>query len=84
MDLYSRLARGGVGLIIPGGYYVRADGLQAHRCIVADDDEIIADLRTLVEVVHKHGAKIVAQLNHCGRQSDPKIIGHTPLAPSPV
>jgi 2,4-dienoyl-CoA reductase-like NADH-dependent reductase (Old Yellow Enzyme family) len=84
MDLYSRLARGGVGLIIPGGYYVRADGLQAHRCIVADDDVIIADLQTLVEVVHKQGAKIVAQLNHCGRQSDPKVIGQTPLAPSPV
>jgi 2,4-dienoyl-CoA reductase-like NADH-dependent reductase (Old Yellow Enzyme family) len=84
IDLYSRLARGGVGLIIPGGYYVRADGLQAHRCIVADNDEVIADLQTLVEVVHKQGAKIVAQLNHCGRQSDPKVIGHTPLGPSPV
>ena len=84
MDLYSRLARGGVGLIIPGGYYVRADGLQAHRCIVPDNDEVIADLQTLVEVVHKHGAKIVAQLNHCGRQADPKVIGRTPLGPSLV
>jgi 2,4-dienoyl-CoA reductase-like NADH-dependent reductase (Old Yellow Enzyme family) len=84
MDLYSRLARGGVGLIIPGGYYVRGDGLQAHGCIVADNDEEIADLQTLVEVVHKHGAKIVAQLNHCGRQADPKVIGRTPLGPSPV
>jgi 2,4-dienoyl-CoA reductase-like NADH-dependent reductase (Old Yellow Enzyme family) len=84
ISLYSRLARGGVGLIVPGGYYVRADGLQAHRCIVVDRDEIMADLQALVEVVHKHGAKIVAQLNHCGRQSDPKVIGHTPLGPSPV
>jgi len=84
ISLYSRLARGGVGLIIPGGYYVRADGLQAHHCVVTDKDEMMADLQTLVEVVHKHGAKIVAQLNHCGRQSDPKVIGHTPLGPSPV
>ena len=84
IGLYSRLARGGVGLIIPGGYYVRADGLPAQRCVVTDKDEIIADLQTLVEVVHNHGAKIVAQLNHSGRQSDPKVISHIPLGPSPV
>ena len=84
IDLYSRLARGGAGLIIPGGYYVRSDGLQAHGCMVADNDDVIEDLQSLVEVVHKHGAKIVAQLNHCGRQSDPKVIGRIPLGPSPI
>jgi len=81
---YDRLAKGGVGLIVTGNYYISAMGRAVPRIIVTDRDEIIDDLRQVAEVVHKTDAKIVAQLNHGGRQCDPKVIGATPVAPSAV
>jgi 2,4-dienoyl-CoA reductase-like NADH-dependent reductase (Old Yellow Enzyme family) len=81
---YELLAKGGVGLILPGNYYVNALGRAYPRTPSLDRDEMIADLRKVTAVVHKHGAKIVAQLNHGGRQADPKLIGGQPVAPSPV
>jgi 2,4-dienoyl-CoA reductase-like NADH-dependent reductase (Old Yellow Enzyme family) len=81
---YTQLARGGVGLIITGNYYVHRLGRALPRLFVLDRDEIIEDLRTVAETVHGHDARIVAQLNHGGRQCDPEVVGETPLAPSPV
>ena len=84
LHLYAQLAKGGVGLIIPGNYYVNAAGRHAARIPVLDRDEIIDDLKQVVETVHEQGAKIVAQLNHAGRQGDPNVIGDVPVCPSPV
>jgi len=81
---YTRLAKGGVGLIITGNYYVSAMGRSLPLMIVTDKDEIVDDLRKIADVVHEHDAKIVGQLNHGGRQCDPEVIGATPVAPSPV
>jgi len=81
---YSQLARGGVGLIITGNYYVHRLGRALPRLFVLDRDETIEDLRTVADTVHEHETRIVAQLNHGGRQCDPEVIGETPLAPSPV
>ena len=81
---YSRLASGGVGLIITGNYYINAMGRSLPRIIVTDKDEIIDDLRRVAEAVHEHDSKIVAQLNHGGRQCDPEVVGATPIAPSVV
>lgn len=84
LKAYSQLAKGGVGLIITGNYYVNDIGRHIPRMIVMDKDETVGDLQKVVETVHRHDTKIVAQLNHAGRQSDPKIIGTIPLSPSPV
>lgn len=81
---YAQLARGGVGLIITGNYYVNAMGRALPRLMVLDKDEIIDDLRRVAETVHEHDARIVAQINHGGRQCDPKVICATPVAPSAV
>lgn len=81
---YAQLARGGVGLIIPGNYYVHRMGRAVPRVMLLDKDEIIDDLRQLTEAVHENDAKIVAQLNHGGRQCDPKVLGAQPIGPSPV
>jgi 2,4-dienoyl-CoA reductase-like NADH-dependent reductase (Old Yellow Enzyme family) len=36
-------------------------------------------------MVHRHGSRTIAQLNHCGRQANPKVAGYDrTLAPSPV
>ncbi len=84
LSAYERLAKGGVALILPGNYYVNQLGHAYPKQTVVDRDEVIDDLRKVVSVVHEHGAKIVAQLNHGGRQSDPKLIGTKPIGPSPV
>jgi len=81
---YSQLAKGGVGLIVPGNYYVHRTGRAIARVMLLDKDEIIDDLRQLTQLVHENGAKIVAQLNHGGRQCDPKVLGAQPMGPSPV
>ena len=81
---YSLLARGGVGLIVTGNYYVHAMGRALPRLAVTDSDDVVADLHKVVRTVHEHDARIVAQLNHGGRQCDPKVIGAAPVAPSPV
>ena len=81
---YTQLAKGGVGLIITGNYYVNAMGRSLPRLFVMDNDDIIEDMRKVAEAVHEHDAKIVAQINHGGRQCDPKVIGSNPIGPSGV
>jgi 2,4-dienoyl-CoA reductase-like NADH-dependent reductase (Old Yellow Enzyme family) len=81
---YERLAKGGVALILTGNYLVNPLAPNYPRQPFVDRDECIDDLRRVVSVVHEHGAKIVAQLNHGGRQADPKLIGTKPVGPSPV
>ena len=84
VKVYTQLAKGGVGLIITGNYYVHPSGRAVPRIIVLDNDDVIDDLRQVTGIVHEHGAKIVAQLNHGGRQSDPKVLGRQPIGPSSV
>jgi 2,4-dienoyl-CoA reductase-like NADH-dependent reductase (Old Yellow Enzyme family) len=82
--VYKRLAKGGVGLIIPGNYFVNKSGVAVAKNLVIDNDNVIPDLEKLTNLVHENGAKIIAQLNHGGRQCDPKIIGQKSVSPSTV
>jgi len=84
LKVYRSLSKGGVGLIIPGNYFVNKTGVAVARNLVIDNDSVIGDLRKLTDIVHENDARIIAQLNHGGRQCDPKVIGQTPLCPSPV
>ena len=84
LKAYRQLARGGVGLIITGNLYVNTVGQAVPRSIVLHQDEIVDDLRKVVKTVHEHGAKIVAQINHAGRQCSRDFITQKPIAPSAV
>lgn len=84
LKVYERLSQKGVGLIIPGNYFVSKTGVAVPKNLVIDNDSVIDDLRQLTALVHRNGAKIVAQLNHGGRQCDPKVIGQIPVSPSRV
>ena len=69
IDLYSRLAEGGVGLIVKGHLYVTDSG-KAHAGMAGiSHDFHISMLRELTDAVHGHGGKIVAQINHAGYNS---------------
>ena len=63
---YERLSKGGVGLIVKGHLYV-ADNGKAHDGMAGISSERhIPGLRRLTDAVHRHGGRIVAQINHAG------------------
>lgn len=82
IKIHERLARGGVGLIIPGYAYIHEQGKGAALQNGIHNDEMIPGWRRLAESVHAHGAKIAVEIVHGGRQCDPKIIGTRPMGPS--
>jgi len=81
--LYDRLAKGGVGLIITGYTFVSRDG-KASAMLGIDTDEHVSKYKKLVDQVHKSGAKIAMQINHCGRQTTKDMTGTQTIAPSAV
>jgi len=62
-EFYKKLSIGGVGLIITGHMYVNTKG-RYLRMAGIDSDAQIPNLKKVVEIVHKNGSKIFAQLNY--------------------
>lgn len=79
---YRILARGEVGLIIPGYMYVHPLGRACRHETGIHDDRMIPGLSRLAGAVHEEGGKIVFQLAHAGRQTTKTMIGGKPLGPS--
>jgi 2,4-dienoyl-CoA reductase-like NADH-dependent reductase (Old Yellow Enzyme family)/thioredoxin reductase len=77
-------AKGGVGLIIVEASNVHPLGKGFPNEVAIFSDRFIPGLRSLIDVVHAHGAKIAIQLFHAGRQTTSRVTGHPPLAPSPI
>jgi 2,4-dienoyl-CoA reductase-like NADH-dependent reductase (Old Yellow Enzyme family) len=82
VNRYRSLARGEVGLIIPGYLYVHPRGKAIGRQTGIHHDKLVPGLKRIVDVVHEEGGRIAFQLAHGGRQSPKKVIGQPPLAPS--
>jgi 2,4-dienoyl-CoA reductase-like NADH-dependent reductase (Old Yellow Enzyme family)/thioredoxin reductase len=77
-------ANGGVGLIIVESCYVEKRGKGFLGQLALDDNRYIPSLARLTKMVKGTGAKIVLQLIHCGRQTNSKLCGGQPVAPSPI
>jgi len=82
LTLYATLARNQVGLIFTGHLYCERRGQYAARQTGIHSDDLLPGLRRLTDAVHRHGARIFAQVAHAGSQS--RVPGNQPLAPSPV
>lgn len=85
IDMYTSLAKGGVGLIITGYAHIQENGhcMPLQTGVFSDDN--IPGLRKLVDAVHEKGGKIALQIAHSGRQTAPGLIGgQTPMAPSAI
>lgn len=78
IDLYRTLASGGIGLLISGYSYVRADGKQLAGKMGMDSDRLLPALQKLTTAVHEKGGKTFCQLVHAGSQA----AADAPLAPS--
>jgi len=82
INRYIKLAKGDIGLIIPGHLYIHPLGKANNNQSGIHSDSMIPGLRKLVKAVHANNGKIAFQLDHGGRQSPRKIIGQAPLAPT--
>jgi 2,4-dienoyl-CoA reductase-like NADH-dependent reductase (Old Yellow Enzyme family) len=82
VNRYAVLAKGEIGLIVPGFLYVDSLGKAAPKQTGIHMDEMIPGLKRIVEAVHAQGGRIAFQLSHAGRQTSRQVIGQTPIAPS--
>ncbi len=77
-------AKGGWGLIITEDYAINPYAKGFKGVAGLWKDEQIEGHTKLVERVHAAGSTIIAQIYHCGRQTNSAIIGKAPVAPSPI
>ena len=84
VEVYAKLAAGGIGLIITGHAYVTLNGKASPTMLGVDSDDLVPGLKRLADAVHRYDSKIVLQLSHAGRQTAAATIGETPVAPSAV
>ncbi len=66
VDLMSRLAAGGVGLIITGHAFVHKKGKHQPWQLGIHKEELIPGLRAMTDAVHEEGGRIVVQLGYGG------------------
>lgn len=78
IDCMTRLADGGVGLIITGHAFVELEGKASLRQLGIHDDALLPGLKKMVEAVHARGGRIVAQLAHAGRRAHTQESGLPP------
>jgi N-ethylmaleimide reductase len=78
--------RASAGLILTEGIYPDPMGQGYVRTPGLVDAAHAAAWRSVTEAVHRAGGRIVAQLMHAGRISDPTLLpdGATPVAPSAI
>ncbi|MHB1584924.1 MAG: oxidoreductase, partial [Acidimicrobiales bacterium] len=81
---YEARARGGAGLLIVGTACVAYPrGTNHPRMPAVSDDRYLPGMRELADRVHRHGARLAAQLNHMGTYSFLDMLqGHQRLVPS--
>jgi len=84
IEYYKSLARGGAGIVTIGDSAIDFEYAKDHEHqLNFGDDKAIAGLSTLVEAIHRFGAKASVELNHGGRFAEPRTLGgKSPIAPS--
>ena len=85
LRFYEPIAAAGTPLILTGNMYAGPSGKATYRTPGIEHDGRIEGLARFTEMVHRHGSRTIVQINHCGRQANPKVAGYDrTLAPSPV
>ena len=83
---YEARARGGAGLLVlETSAACWPHGSTMPNTVAFSRDEFIPGLTELAERVHRHGSKIVAQLNHGGKMAQEDTAAGRPIPlPSPL
>jgi 2,4-dienoyl-CoA reductase (NADPH2) len=83
VEHFERLAQGGVGLIIAGAMVVHpTSALRSGKLVEAYQQGVVPAMKEKVDVVHRHGARLVGQLVHLGREFIGGESDQPPMAPS--
>ena len=82
VETMTVLAKGGVGLVIPGHIYVQPEGKATPWQLGIYQDELVSGLQDLTKAVHENGSKVLAQLSHAGNFTAEAITGQTPVVVS--
>ena len=75
---YGERARGGVGLIVTGGFAPNADSVVVPGGAIMDNEAEAEKHRVITDAVHQHGGRICLQILHTGRYA----YSRQPVAPS--
>lgn len=82
VKLFRTLAKGEVGLIIPGYMYVHPSG-QAYKYQTGIyNDNLITGLKRISDVIHEEDGKVAFQIAHAGIQTFTRLTGGPLLCPS--
>ncbi|MCM3766178.1 FAD-dependent oxidoreductase [Neobacillus niacini] len=82
---WEKLARGGAGLLITGGTVVHPSSILRRRMLSeAYLEETVPKYRQRAEVIHAHGAKVIGQILHLGREMIGGESDHPLRAPSSI
>lgn len=81
-EIYTRLAKGGVGLILTGMMGVSPNAGNTPDMVKMYADGFEEDLKALTDSVHAAGGKLVVQLGHSGAKALGLDKGALPYAPS--
>jgi 2,4-dienoyl-CoA reductase (NADPH2) len=77
---YAARAKGGVGLIVTGGFAPNQDSIVLKGAAILNTEAEAEKHRVITEAVHAQGAKICVQILHTGRYAYTR----QPLAPSAI
>lgn len=81
---YQARVAGGVGLVTVEMASPERAGRHRHHELGIYDDRFLPGLATVVDMIHRGGAKASIQLGHGGGHTRVDICGETPIAPSAI
>lgn len=85
VDYFIRRAKGGVGLIVNGCQMLNEAIAQGSMEGYLDSYSVLPSLTSMVDGVHKYGAKIVCQISPgTGRNAFPDTNGNPPMSASAI
>src|SRR3990172_433319 len=84
LHYWASKAKGGIGLIVTEVQPVHPSAATSPNLIHSWKDECIEPFRRVVDAVHQHGARIVAQLWHPGRATSSALDGRAAWSASAV
>jgi len=85
VEHFERLAAGGVGLVIGGATVVHpSSALRSGKLVAGYLDAVVPAMAEKAAVVHRHGARLVGQLCHLGREFIGGESDSAPVAPSAI
>ncbi len=73
-----------IGALYIGGVAINRDARANDRSLVIESESQIGGIERIVTVAHLHGVKVVVQLEHAGRQADPKQLGVEIVGPTAI